>query len=194
MAKKYWIPLGIATMVFVLMIRYFAAGHETPSGQPQLLVISPQSLPQFTQEFNRSANVKRVVLLMSPTCPICLEGSSRVAAILQRYPGSDVRIFAVWEPMLPTDWSRPNTHVLARLSDPRVIQFWDSKHLIASLMEKGAAGRHPACCTRNGAWWDVIASFPPASKWTDAAPAPDLLNGTIVRTAPELEGELRQHS
>lgn len=194
MAKKYWVLLGISAAILMMMIRDFSAGHRTPPGQPQLLAITPQSLPQFAEEFNRSANVKRVVLLLSPTCPVCLEGSSKINAILQRNPESDVRVFAVWGPMLPTDWSQPNTHALARLSDPRVVQVWDTKHLIAGLVEKGAAGRRPKCCTRNGSWWDLIASYPPAAKWTDSAPPPIILNGTIVRTAPELEAELRQHS
>jgi hypothetical protein len=96
--------------------------------------------------------------------------------------------------MLPTDWGRPNTHVLKRLSDPRVIQVWDSNHLIARLVEQGASGRNPRCCNRNGAWWDVIATYPPGSQWSASAPMPDLLDGTIVRTAPQLDAQLGRHS
>ena len=194
MAKKHWISIGIVAVAVVLMVRYFGVGHRTPPGQPQLVAITPQSLPQFAAEFNGSANVERVVLLMSPTCPVCLAGSSSVDAILERHPGSRVRVFAVWEPMLPTDWGRPGTRALARLSDPRVTQVWDSNHLIAGLIEKGADGRRPACCNRNGHWWDVIAAYPPASRWTDTAPVPELLNGTVVQTAPQLEAQLAQHS
>lgn len=192
MAKKYWIGVGAVAVILALIVRYAAAGHQTPPGQPQLLVITPQSLSQFTEAFNRSPNAERVVLLMSPTCPVCLTGSSAVDRILAGHPGDNIRVFAVWEPMLPTDWSRPGTPVLARLSDPRVIQVWDQDHLLAGLMEKGAAGIHPACCRRKGVWWDVIAAYPPASKWTASAPAPELLNGTIVRTAPELEAQLEK--
>jgi hypothetical protein len=194
MAKKYWIVMGIGVVAAILIVRHFAEGHQTPSGQPQLLAITPQTLPRFAAEFNRSAGVERVVLLMSPTCPVCLEGSSSVEAILRRYPGKNLRVFAVWEPMLPTDWGRPSTGELARLSDPRVTQVWDRGHLIARQIEKGADGRHPACCSRHGAWWDVIAAYPPAAQWTGTAPVPELLNGTIVRTAPQLQDQLEQHS
>jgi len=194
MAKRYWVVGAIVVVAGLLIVRYFAVGHQTPSGQPNLLAITPQTLPQFEADFNGSASVERVVLLMSPTCPVCLEGSSSVDAILQRHPGSKLRIFAVWEPMLPTDWGRPSTHVMARLSDPRVTQFWDRNHLIAGLVERGADGRRPACCTRNGHWWDVIAAYPPASKWTSVAPVPELLNGTIVQTASQLGVQLNQHS
>jgi hypothetical protein len=81
-----------------------------------------------------------------------------------------------------------------RLSDPRVGQFWDKNHLVAGLVENGANGHRPACCDRNGHWWDVIAAYPPASKWTVTAPVPELLNGTIVHAAPELDAQLGQRA
>ena len=194
MARKYWILLGIAVVALVLFVRLLTVGHNTPSGQLQLMAITPQSLPQFIQDFNQPPKAERVVLLMSPTCPVCLDGSSQVEAILERHRAGNIRVFAVWEPMLPTDWERPSTRVLKRLSDPRVIQVWDSNHLIAGLVEQGASGRRPRCCNRNGAWWDVIATYPPGSQWSGSAPTPELLDGTIVRTAPQLDAQLGQLS
>jgi hypothetical protein len=193
MAKKYSILLGVAVVALVLLVRLLAVGHETPSGQSQLMAITPQSLPQFVQEFNQSAEAERVVLLMSPTCPVCLDGSSQVEAILERHAAGNIRVFAVWEPMLPTDWVRPSTRVLKRMSDPRVIQIWDSNHMIAKLVERGASGRKPRCCHRNGAWWDVIATYPPGTQWSGSAPTPELLDGTIVQTAPQLDAQLERH-
>lgn len=192
MAKRSWVVFGIVAVVLLAILRYFAGGHQTPSGQPSLTEITSQSLPQFMQEFDSSTNTERVLLLLSPTCPVCQAGSSKVNAVLERHPNSNIRVFAVWEPILPTDWGRPTTHVLARLSDVRVTQFWDKKHLIADLVQKGANGQRPACCYWNGIWWDVIAAYPPAAKGTSSLPAPELLNGTVVRTAPQLEAKLTQ--
>ena len=194
MAKRYWLLIGIVGVVLVVVLRVLGVKHNTPSGQAQLMTITPESLQQFVQDFNRSAGAERVVLLMSPTCPVCLDGSSQVEAIIERHAGKNIRVFAVWEPMLPTDWARPNTHVLERLSDSRVVQVWDNNHLIAGLIEEGASGRTPKCCNRNGAWWDVIATYPPGTQWSGSAPMPDLLNGTIVSTAPQLDARLGQHS
>lgn len=194
MAKKYWILIGVFAVALVLIVRYFGVGHQTPPGQPKLLAITPQTLFQFTAEFNGSVKEERVVLLLSPTCPVCLAGSASVETILRRHPGDNIHIFAVWEPMLPTDWGQPSTNVMARLSDPRVTQVWDKNHLIAGLVERGADGHRPTCCTRNGHWWDVIAAYPPGAKWTAVAPVPELLNGTIVQTASQLGAQLEQHS
>ena len=193
MPQNRWIVFIAVVAAFLGTFWYVSVRHEAPVGQPPLADVTPQSLVQVQQEFNKSSSSERVVLLLSPTCPVCLQGSSEVNAVLKRHPDSDVRVFAIWEPMLPTDWNRPTTHVLQRLSDARVIQVWDKNHLIADLMEKGADGQRPRCCRRSGVWWDVIAAYPSGVHWEDSLPAPELLNGTVVRTAPELEAKLSQH-
>jgi len=98
-------------------------------------------------------------------------------------------VFAVWEPILPTDWSAPGTSVLNRLHDRRVRQFWDSGHLVAAVIKKAeTAGKlHPDCCERNGSLWDLTAAYPPGERWSNILPQPVLLNGTVVQAAADLE-------
>ena len=55
-------------------------------------------------------------------------------------PRHKVTVFAVWEPILLTDWSRPTTPALGRMSDRRVVQFWDKEHVLAIVL---AASRGP---------------------------------------------------
>jgi hypothetical protein len=100
-----------------------------------------------------------------------------------------VVVFAVWEPILPTDWSAPGTSALNRLNDRRVRQFWDPAHMVADVLKKAEeAGRlHPDCCRRNGFLWDLIAAYGHSAKWGDTLPEPILLNGTMVQTADALE-------
>ena len=45
-------------------------------------------------------------------------------------------VFVVWEPILPTDWSKPSTSALARISDGRVRQFWDPNHTLSAVLKK----------------------------------------------------------
>jgi hypothetical protein len=107
-----------------------------------------------------------------------------------------VVVFAVWEPMLPTDWSAPATSVLDRLKDKRVRQFWDPGHLIAVSIKNSSETSHPDCCERKGFLWDLIAAYPAGLQWNGSLPKPILLNGTVVRTAPNLESILftrREH-
>lgn len=98
-------------------------------------------------------------------------------------------VFAVWEPMLATDWSQPSTSALQRLNDRRVRQFWDPNHVLAAVLKNAeAAGKlHPDCCERKGVLWDLIAAYAPRAMWRDTPADPALFNGTVVRTAEKLD-------
>lgn len=194
MARRRWMILGIAFTAFVITFWAVAARHQTPAGQPALADVTQQTLDSVKQEFNASADSERVLLLLSPTCPVCVKGSSVVNDILKRHTGRKIRVIAVWEPMLPTDWNRPTSAVLNRLSDQRAIQWWDKQHLIAGLLKASATSQNPGCCKRNGTLWDVIAVYPPGTKWTESLPPPVFFAGPVVKGASEWEGQLKQHS
>ena len=93
----------------------------------------------------------------------------------------------MWEPILPTDWSKPSTSALRRLDDPRVRQFWDRNHMVAGALKTAAASSsiHPNCCERNGFLWDLFAAYGPGAMWQDTMPQPILFNGAV---APEIAG------
>lgn len=97
--------------------------------------------------------------------------------------------FAVWEPILPTDWSQPVSSVLQRLSDSRVHQFWDVNHIVAGVLKKSEEDSkvHPDCCERKGFLWDLTAAYSPGVQWREGPPQPVLFNGPVVRTVSELE-------
>ena len=94
----------------------------------------------------------------------------------------NVRVFAVWEPILPTDFSKPMTIVLNRLSDPRVTQFWDESHVLATRMAKDARPPQPTqgCCVRNGHLWDLIAIYPAGLKWDAQMPIAMLFDRPVL--------------
>jgi hypothetical protein len=116
MAKHKWIIFGAMLIAFGVVFWAVAARQETPLGQPPLADVTQQTLSRLREEFNGSLDSERVVLLLSPTCPVRVEGSSVVNDILRRHPGNKVSVIAIWEPMLPTDWNKPTSAVLDRLS------------------------------------------------------------------------------
>ena len=75
-----------------------------------------------------------------------------------------------------------------RLDDRRVKQFWDTGHVIATLVKKTEGKLHPACCEDKGFLWDLTAAYAPGSRWTNSLPEPMLLNGPVVRTTGTLDG------
>ena len=98
-------------------------------------------------------------------------------------------VFAVWEPILVTDWSKPSTSALARLSASRVRQFWDPNHRLSAVLKKAEeTGKlHPDCCERKGFLWDLTAAYAPGAQWREALPEPMLLNGPVVQTTSDLD-------
>lgn len=86
------------------------------------------------------------------------------------FPGKDIRVFAVWEPVILTDWSAPSTAVLRKISNPLAIQFWDRNRLISrSLGERD----------QNSIVWDTILIYPKTAAWTQAPPEPVYRGGPV---------------
>jgi hypothetical protein len=192
MTKRKWAIFGITVVAFLAVFSLVATRHKTPAGQPPLVNVTEQSLMQLRQQFNASASGERVLLLLSPTCPVCVKGSSVVNAVLKRHPGSNVHVFVIWEPILPTDWNKPTSVVLHLLSDVRAEQMWDKQHLVADLVKESAGNSASGCCKRNGTLWDIIAVYPRGARWTDSLPAPEFFSGPVVRGAPQWDAKLAQ--
>jgi hypothetical protein len=111
---------------------------------------------------------------------------------LRRHPHAPITVFAVWEPMLPTDISEPISGTLARLSDARARQYYDPDHLLAKRLKLDARPPQPApdCCTSSGVFWDLIAIYPTGARWTDQMPVAPVFNGPVVDVIRSLENAL----
>jgi len=110
--------------------------------------------------------------------------------MLEQQPNARVKVFAVWEPILPTDWTAPWTRTLGRLSDQRVRQFWDKDHALAKIMAISHQGQtKPKCCNRRGILWDLVAAYPPHTTWSETLPPAALFDGPVIRMMPlKLDG------
>ncbi len=74
--------------------------------------------------------------------------------------------------------------MLARLSDPRVEQYWDKNHLfakrLASRLKADEGHPQPSCCNRHGIQWDEVAVYDQDVHWDDQLPRAAFLNGPVV--------------
>ncbi len=57
----------VAVVVLAVIARYYFAGHQVPAGQHPLTELTSKSLGSLKDDFNRSADGVRIVLLLSPT-------------------------------------------------------------------------------------------------------------------------------
>jgi len=92
-----------------------------------------------------------------------LQGASATGQLLREINSRNVRVFVIWEPVLPTDLVAPSTAALARIPDVRAAQYWDRKRELSHLL-----GEH----NRPTVVWDYIAVYGPGTLWQDAPPKP----------------------
>jgi hypothetical protein len=83
--------------------------------------------------------------------------------LLREINSQDVRVFVIWEPVLPTDFVAPSTAALARIPDARAAQYWDRKRALSHLLGER---------NRSTVMWDHIAVYAPGTPWQDAPPKP----------------------
>lgn len=99
-----------------------------------------------------------------------------------------MRVLVVWEPILPTDWTKPGGMVQSRLSDGRVVQFWDEDHLVAKELKQQFPSSRRLCCQRNGILWDVAALYAPKVEWESAPPV--YFGGNVLDVADDVRQQL----
>ncbi|HWF46645.1 MAG TPA: hypothetical protein VG168_06550 [Bryobacteraceae bacterium] len=102
---------------------------------------------------------------------------------MQRFIGKPIRVFVVWEPVLITDWTRPSTATLNRISDPRASQYWDRRRLISHSL-----GEHD----RHSVVWDFVAVYAPGTIWGGQPPEPIYRGGPVVRVIDSVNAALNR--
>ena len=107
--------------------------------------------------------------------------ASAIEQMLRQEQSAGVRVLVVWEPMLPTDWSRPSGLVQSRIPDSRAVQFWDKDHLVAKGLRDQFPSSQALCCERHGVLWDVAALYASGVHWGGSAPR-ELSYATLSRT------------
>jgi hypothetical protein len=108
---------------------------------------------------------------------------SAAGRIFEQFAGKPVRVFVVWEPVLPSDLGPPSTATLGRIPDPRAAQFWDKMRLVSR-----AIGEHD----RRGLVWDYVAVYPPGAMWRERPPEPLYHGRPVVRVKEAARTALAQ--
>lgn len=77
---------------------------------------------------------------------------------------------------------------MERISDQRVIQFWDKGHIIAHELSTQLRTKEPNCCRDSGTLWDLAALYPEGTKWNDSEPL--YIDGPVVKVQAELASQV----
>ncbi len=112
---------------------------------------------------------------------ICLQGASAVQHVLDGHHSDSLRVFVVWEPVLPTDWIAPSIFTMRRTSDSRVQQYWDKGRLLSKAM-----GEHD----KTSIVWDWVGVYASDAIWEGQPPKPIFEDGPVVRVIPAFTNAL----
>jgi len=73
--------------------------------------------------------------------------------------------------------------VQSRISDTRVVQYWDNDHLVARELQHQLSSE-PSCCERKGILWDLAVLYGKHAQWGNSSPL--FADGPVVKAAPDL--------
>jgi hypothetical protein len=138
-----------------------------PAGNLQDLAPTGANLVDL---FNKDRGKVRLVAILSPTCPMCKNGSRILERyVLERISDPNLRVYIVWENIRTDDSRQHALKSAAFAADPRVTNFWSEKRVMGeAFKEKVGFKTSPA--------WDVFLLFPAGTVWEKGAvPTPSEL-------------------
>ena len=102
-----------------------------------------------------------------------MQGASAFQKLLDEQREGKIRVFVIWEPVLPTDLAAPSTMTLKRINDSRASQYYDKDHLVSkSIGEEDLV-------------WDYLAVYPQGKLWEKGPPEPTYSHAPVVKGIDE---------
>jgi len=111
-----------------------------------------------------------------------LQGASAFQKLLDEQREGKIRVFVIWEPVLPTDLAAPSTMTLKRINDSRASQYYDKEHLVSKSIGE------------DDLVWDYVAVYSQGKLWEKGPPEPAYSHAPVVRAIDETREALRKLS
>ncbi len=164
-----------ATLLFLLGLT--ACSQLGPARQYQML---GNSAAVVRTAFNTDAGKVRVLMLVSPTCGMCLRGASEVSQQLSKAAnGKDAAMYVVWVPRLGAR-EKDVSSATRVVATSWAKQYWDGNHLLGEQYKQVLGWNDNA--------WDVYMLYGPKAQWSgDLAPAPDFFMHQDNEKEPRLD-------
>jgi hypothetical protein len=110
-----------------------------------------------------------------------LQGASAFQELLDEQREGKIRVFVIWEPVLPTDLAAPSTMTLKRIADLRASQYWDKEHLVSKSMGEA-----------DGVIWDYVAVYEQGKIWDKTPPEPSYSNAPVIKVLDETRDAIKK--
>lgn len=149
------------------------------------------SLDAVVEEFNRNSEYPRLLMVLAPACPVCLEGAEGVHQEVL-VADEELRVLAVWMEALPFDITRnPARRVETFAGESRMTHFYDMQQVT------GEALREILDWPEGSQPWSIFLFYPAGVTWDDEPPVPsawfhqrEVADPTSFRTGADLSRAL----
>ena len=178
----------IALLALVLLAGCGLVGGEDEPVESDSALKDLSGLDELKARFNEDAGMIRILILLSPSCPECRLGASRVQqVVLDENPDADLRVYVVWADVIIND-NRPSVDPSV-IPDPRALHYWDREDEVGTwLAQQDRFWK----LLRGPNAWDIYYIFGPDAAW-DEAPGPLLDSGyPLVQKTEGLKETLRR--
>ena len=97
--------------------------------------------------------------------------------------------------MIATDLAPPTTNTLARIHDPRAVQYWDhdralSTDIVRSVLASPDRYGLEEKLDADSIVWDTVALFPPDVRWEREFPVPTYYGFPVINSTRDLDEAL----
>ena len=136
--RTFGLLLWILCLGSVLPIGAQDAGVPPVPASISLENLPPSDLSRLRQAFNDAVGNVRMLLILSPSCSGCQEGSRDVQTqLLDKVDFERLKVFVVWFPLYGESDNREMVlRTGATYTDPRVVQFWQPDWTLGNLYGK----------------------------------------------------------
>jgi hypothetical protein len=132
--------------------------------------------------FNADRGATKVLLIVSPTCPMCRSGAQLVEdQALARIASDKLEVYVVWTKKLRLDNREAAVKATSLVTDRRAHHFWDPSGYLGKQYGKTLdlpGGRRFA--------WDVYLIFDAKASWAETPPAPSYWMHQLGGLKPEI--------
>ncbi len=127
-----------------------------------------QDSAKIKAAFNAAKGKVRIVMIVSPTCPVCVSGADLIRTeVVGKLKSTSVEAFAVFIPMLPADGKAQAIEGSQKMASLGIHSFWDGNRSLGN-----AFGETVKLPNGNKTAWDVYFVYGPDAAWEKTPPKP----------------------
>jgi hypothetical protein len=171
------------TLLMGVTALLFSLGACTRSGSERPYKMIGSSPDAVQAAFNAAMGRVRVLMLVSPTCGLCLEGAADVTEQLAKLEyGRETRVYVVWVPRLNA--VEKNVPAATRVvAASWAQQYWDPDDLLGQQYKQVLGWNENA--------WDVYMVYGPQVQWKrNLPPPPEFYMHQTSEKGPRLDAQV----